>query len=231
VKWLRPRVRMIGGESGVEGFVGRWGSGKTLMLSAVGLFGLRDPRCLGVWSTFPLFDAETGRRAFDLDPDRLSALLPELSLPPDLVRQGFYILALVDEAGVLMPSRMWDKLPMKFLATLAMGRKKGLRLRWAAQSEKRVDVVLRELTTTIWRCAKWHPFGLFGRPWCIRLRGYLPGESEDTADKTWEKSKGPQRRVWRLRAAMEAYDTLFVVSVADHLVDKARPVAAKAEAA
>lgn len=203
--------RGSGGDAGgVLGYVGPWGSGKTLALVRDGLAGLRDPLCLGVYATFHLTDPVTGQQAWYLEPDRLVEQLVAITVSVEEVRAGNYVLILLDELNVLMPSRLWASLPVSMLFRWSHGRKLGWRVRWSAQSERRVDAVVREVTVYIVRCRR----GMLGR--FYRHEFFFP---EDTGGTT-EAQKRKRARVELVRCRAEwfaAYDTLEAVQPAVHV--------------
>jgi hypothetical protein len=234
VAYLRRGGRRGSGADadGVLGYVGPWGSGKTLALVRDGLWALRDPKCRAVYATFHLRDQLSGREAVYLEPDHLIEQLTAIVVEVEEVRQGFYVCILLDELNVLMPSRLWASLPVSMLFRWSHGRKLGWRVRWSAQSERRVDAVVREVTNYIVRCRR----GLCGI--FYRHDFYLP---EDTGGST-EAQKKKRARSALVRPRTEwfrSYDTLEAVQPAEHLVRGRRrpspslppPVASREDAA
>lgn len=68
----------------------------------------------------------------------------------DTMRVAGEGLFVVDEAQMWFGSRTWDKNTGE-LGSWQQSRKRGADLIWIAQHENRVEIAIRELTTTIWR--------------------------------------------------------------------------------
>lgn len=83
-------------------------------------------------------------------------------------------LVILDEVNLWMPARVWAKVPGALLWKLAQVRKSGLKVLWTAQSHKRVDTVLRELTFHTHVCKSWKRLGFF----LVRSYGGILGEPE-----------------------------------------------------
>ena len=65
----------------------------------------------------------------------------------DKVRaDGRGLVVLVDEVGIIMPARWWQRFPIRFLFLLSQSRKFRTDLVWTAQATDQVDKVLRDLT-------------------------------------------------------------------------------------
>jgi len=64
---------------------------------------------------------------------------------------------LIDEINLLCPSRFWQSFPPELLYMWAQSRKNGLDIYWTSQSEKRADVVIREVTNYVWVCSRLYP--------------------------------------------------------------------------
>lgn len=162
----------------VEGYVGRPGSGKSYsMISRA----LREAKRKGhkaeLFSNIPLVGVRyTLIESFD-----------EL----DGCTSGTVLL---DELGLWMSSRDSMKLPAGVRAFLAQHRKLGLDLYWTAQHENRVDTIIRELTSILWKCSKW-PFG-------IVMRGIDPFDPE--------QKYGFKREKWSPEV-FAAYDTAWMI--------------------
>lgn len=103
-------------------------------------------------------------------------------------------LVLIDEAGVWFQSRDFSKMPAEVMSYFMQSRKQGADIWWTAQSEASVDVHIRRLTATYWRCERW--FGNY-----ILSRGIEPETGEQFTFR-WR----------RLRASVyERYDTFAIV--------------------
>ncbi|GAB6174417.1 hypothetical protein JCM15765_38950 [Paradesulfitobacterium aromaticivorans] len=144
----------------VEGYLGLPGSGKSYTMGA---------------------DAYILRERFPMMPVYTNI---ELNLPgngpiyvmddwEDLVNaeNGLVIL---DEVNLWIQARVWAKVPGALLWKRAQVRKSGLKVLWTAQSHKRVDTVLRELTFHTHVCKSWKRLGFF----FVRSYGGVLGEPE-----------------------------------------------------
>lgn len=63
-------------------------------------------------------------------------------------------LCLLDEMGIFMSSRAWQKTPLEVLQAFALGRKNGLDMYWSAHTMERVDAAVREITAEIVHCKR-----------------------------------------------------------------------------
>lgn len=63
-------------------------------------------------------------------------------------------LVLLDELGIWMSSRAWQKTPLDVLQAFALGRKNGLDMYWSAHTMERVDAAVREITAEIVHCKR-----------------------------------------------------------------------------
>lgn len=192
--------------SGVVGYVGKWGTGKTLVLALDGLAALRAGQ--DVYATFHLRDPLTGREAHYVDPGAgVDALYG--------VRDG---VLLIDEVNVVFPSRKWQSAPTDMLYLWAQGRKRSVAVRWTSQTERRVDTVIREVTHEVaqLRVALRRPGGA---PVLVRLSYYEP---EDVGASEAVKAERRLRSRWRIvrGGVLAAYDTLEAVRPAAHLEAK-----------
>jgi hypothetical protein len=218
---LRYGVRKV---PAVVGHTGVWGSGKTLQLTADVLDALHDRRCLGVFTTWHVrCSCGCGRRSTYCDPtvviDRILEV-PPLSLAQ--LRAGCYLMMAIDEAGLILPSRAFDKLPPAMLAVLATGRHSGWVIRWAAQAEARVDKTLREITVQVWR---WRAVTVLGYLWLVRGHAYRPGDADRADGSEFSRRRRLTSHIkfrWQLVRCMRAFDTHEEMTLARHLVEFAR---------
>lgn len=144
----------------VEGYLGLPGSGKSFTMGA---------------DAYNLRQRYPGMPVFTNIPLNLPGNGPiyEMNDWEDLVNaeNGLVIL---DEVNLWMPARVWAKVPAALLWKLAQVRKSGLKVLWTAQSHKRVDTVLRELTFHTHVCKSFKRLGFF----YIKSYGGVLGEAE-----------------------------------------------------
>lgn len=179
----------------IEGYIGRPGSGKSYTLTAR-----------------VLEEADRGRPCFTnygLIHENVWTFAPDdlLHLPPGLIA--------IDEAHLWFPARQALRLPPTWLAMLSQTRKKGWDLLWAAQHEKRVDAVIRDVSNWMHLCTAWFPHN--GHPMLFKQQTYEP-----------EFFRQPKRQMgtrWRFfsKKVAAAYDTYESLQVARHTVSKNDP--------
>lgn len=153
----------------IIGFVGEIGSGKSLAQLHFGLHEAnRKMRYLVC--NFPLNQTELlkycrmaklGWVAHCAQTGRVLNLSAMDSLS-HLLSYGNSIV-LLDEAGIFLNSREFQKTPKSFLRDLAQSRKDGIDLFWAAQFDDQVDKQFRQLTQQFIHCAG-------STTWCPVLR-------------------------------------------------------------
>jgi hypothetical protein len=102
---------------------------------------------------------------------------------------------LLDEIHLWMSSRESMKLPASVRSFLAQHRKQGLDLYWTAQSENRVDAIIRELTAKLWRVRKFPGIGVIAN-----------GVDLYDADVKYGRVRWP----WR-QEVFDSYDTAFMI--------------------
>ncbi len=208
---------------GLTAMTGGWGTGKTLCLVAEAFQGFADPLCLGVYSTFHMHHLDGiagGDKWHWLDPSRLLQELAELKVADDDCSAGRYVVVLLDELPVLMPSRLWEQLPPVLLFMWSQGRKLGFKVTYSAQDIRRVDRVVREVTRIQWRCKvrRWRR----QVPQVIGLTS-MRAMAED--DETVATKGGRRRRAHRVKtrtvkvspAWLASYSTWERVAPATHL--------------
>jgi hypothetical protein len=119
-----------------------------------------------------------------------------------------------DEINVIFPSRMWASMPVKMLYAWAQGGKRGIAVRWTAQTEKRVDTVAREVSHEVAKTKVF--FAMFGRPILLRQGFYLPEDMGATGEAL-AKKRIRARWVFVPWWVLEGYDTLEQVRPSAHL--------------
>lgn len=176
----------------IEGYIGRPGSGKSYAMTAKALA-----------------EADRDRLVFTnwfVDHPNVYYFTPEqlLDLPPGVV--------MIDEAHLWFPARGALRLPMSWLAGMSQTRKRGWDLVWAAQHETRVDRVIRDVSSWMWKCTAWFEYD--GHPVLFKRDCYEP-----------EFFRQPKRKVatsvslFSKRVA-DAYNTHQSLEQATHTIDK-----------
>jgi hypothetical protein len=186
----------------IEGYLGRPGSGKSYSLTHLAIE-----------------QAERGRPVFTnyaLSHPNVQLFGPDdlLDLPPGLI--------CIDEAHLWFPARGAMRLPPSWLALLSQTRKRGWDLYWTAQHEKRVDSVLRDVSSWFWNCSAW--FEWSGHPVLFRMDGYEPENFRQTGKRQLRKYRSFSPRV------AAAYDTMESIEVAKHATSKDDAYASKPKA-
>lgn len=122
-------------------FVGRRGSGKTMLLSDIGIRRMRQQEA--VYTSMPglITDWARGLRA-----GHVGSLLDLVELSNCSV--------LIDEAQKWASAREWAAMPSSVLSAWQESRKDGLSLVFTTQHESRVDVVLRQLVDEVALCTR-----------------------------------------------------------------------------
>jgi hypothetical protein len=198
--------------AGCQGYIGRWGTGKTMALASDGLAALRAGQ--PVYATFHLRDPRTGKEATWIDPGGGVEVMYGLR----------DCCLLIDEINLVFPSRKWATAPTDMLYLWAQGRKRGVAVRWSSQSERRVDTVIREVSHEIARvrvAMKWK-----GLPKLLRMQYYEP---EDVGGSEKARAEKRIRSRWLVIRAdvMKSYDTLEEVRPAEHIDAAKRAKAAR----
>lgn len=181
----------------IEGYIGKPGSGKSYTLTAIVLQHARRGR--DVFTNYPVaYD-----NVYLFGPDDL------LDLTPGLI--------VIDEAHLWFPARQSLRLPQTWLAEMSQTRKNGWDLLWAAQHEKRVDTVIRDISTWMWMCGAWLPWD--GHPMLFTAQSWEPEYFRNM-------KKREVRKVRRFRRDVaEAYETFAKLEVAQHTIQKHDPYA------
>jgi len=171
----------------ITGYVGRPGKGKTLLMTWDARRAMRRGR--KVYANYPVLGA-----FFWTSLEQTYG-----------VRNG--VIAM-DEAGSIVNSRKWEKLPDDVVRQWQQSRKLGLDLLYTAQAFTGVDKILRGITNLVWVCQG----GMFG----IHFADCYPAE---LAEKVQTSAEPPPKH-WRIsrryfipflmRSSAE-YDTLALV--------------------
>jgi len=169
VKWDRPLWRELTipakVDAGIIGIVGHFGQGKGMLMSQ--MIGEDVEKGRRVVTNFPWWHPALSRvkgevisvselRGWDCKNEQ--AMAQENWEPCDC---GYCLASLrnavlyIDEISAELPARFWGQVPRGLLRRVVQVRHGGLRLVWAAQREKQVDVYVRSLTAHIWHCRAW----------------------------------------------------------------------------
>lgn len=119
----------------INGYIGRPGSGKSYALTREVLRQAdRGHLCFTNWSV-------AHPNVYRYTEDQL------LDLPPGKI--------FIDEAHLWFPARGALALPPSWLAMLSQTRKSGWDLYWCTQHERRIDSVIKDVTTWMYLCSSW----------------------------------------------------------------------------
>lgn len=184
----------------IEGYIGRPGSGKSYTLTA---------RALEEAEKRPVF------ANYALKHPNVWLFGPEdlLDLPPGLI--------VIDEAHLWFPARQALRLPPSWLALLSQTRKRGWDMLWCAQHEKRVDSVVRDVTSWLWLCSAWKVLG--SQPRIFRSDCYEPERFRNPKAKMYSQTR------WFSQPVADAYDTFESLTIAEHTESKSDTYARKAK--
>lgn len=215
----------------IEGYVGTIGAGKTTLAvqHSLELARMRDAVLLGNIPVVCGPGCKEGRHELTHE------LLPMTDDGIDLdvlLRRAYELrdqerglVLLVDEVGVVMPSRLWKDFSVSLMWMLQQSRKLATEWVWTAQDPKFVDLQLRSLTSGVHYIRSYPPPSVWRRvhgkrPWVLVDTIYLPGDAP-AAHGTAQDEKKDRRlgRTWhRYRRAWEgAFDTDGVVLPSRHL--------------
>lgn len=148
----------------LQGFVGRFGAGKTLLMTWKAY---KDHgQVHEVWSNYGL-NAEkfskaehhrirSGQDLFDL---MRVALDNEDGRPGGTKR-----LVVLDELHSLFDARAWAQVPLELLTPLSQLRKAGLTIYYTSQHESQIEKRIRNYTNLLWLCKAWGQEFNFRRP-------------------------------------------------------------------
>lgn len=219
------------------GFVGLIGSGKTYNAVRVGL-AMADRRnaffASNIWTkdSVPYAEwIESANRHLD-DPDlrvpsRLQLSTGEDGFSLDELAQiiqtakdmGRGLVLLVDEIGLLMPARFWQKFPVNTMYRVSQSRKMRVDFIYTAQDIEDVDAYLRRKTTYVYKVSS-GPASSVERqergksPWYFLLSRYKPSE---VGKKDKREGWFPSVHLFNRRLASE-YDTDELVEPPKRLV-------------
>lgn len=132
----------------IRGYLGPHGSGKTYAMVRHAYYRRLKHPDMPVWANFKVQLPGDG------------PVHPLTVWPDDLVRARNG-LVLIDEINIVMPSRLWDRVPVQMLYALAMARKFGWEMLWSAQYVARVDKSAREVTSEVWKMMNFRRLGFF----------------------------------------------------------------------
>jgi Zonular occludens toxin (Zot) len=197
----------------VEGFTGKQGEGKTYnavehcvtdWLELRRLAARKGTLMPELWSNLPLRGARIFRN-WDEFKDLLAVA----------AEHGLRVVVLVDELGVWMPARMWNKMDPRVLTWLQQRRRTGAGcdFYWTAPSLMHVDTMVRDITQIVWQCRRFggseysHDGG--APPRLFQRRGFDPNEMNRSAEKSKVK---PMKKAWRpfVRSIAALYESVAV---------------------
>lgn len=187
----------------ITGYVGKPGHGKTL--EAVRQVLLEHDAGAHVYANIPL------------NVERFTLITPATLLS---VQRGecacgcTRLVILLDEVGLWLPARRSLQLPMSWIEGFSQTRKSGWDLIWTSQTMRRVDTMLRDVTSFVYACNAW--------VWPVEMYIYERYEPEYFMDRRRRLGRDVRRRS---RRASAAYDTLLKVAAADHVADRRDPYA------
>jgi hypothetical protein len=138
---------------------------------------------------------------------------------------GRGLVLLMDEVGVVMPSRLWKDFSVALMWVLQQSRKLTCEWIWTAQDPAFVDRQLRSLTSAVHFVQSFPPPSIWRRtqgkrPWFLVQSTYLPTDAPRAhgADDERTKKRRIDRKVRRYKRAWEgAFDTDGVVLPSKHL--------------
>lgn len=236
----------------IEGYVGTIGAGKTTLAVQHALM-LARARDAVLLSNIPVVCQPSGEvvegRLFGLVKRRRTvqgckdgvhavehALLPVTDDGIDLgelTRRAFQLrdenrglVLLMDEVGVVMPSRLWKDMSVALMWVLQQSRKLTCEWIWTAQDPSFVDRQLRSLTSAVHFAQSIPPPSIWRRvrgkrPWFIVTKTYLPSDApraHGVADDERDEKRRLSKKVRRYRREWEAaFDTDGVVLPSKHL--------------
>jgi hypothetical protein len=187
---------------------------------------VRDGDRMAAWRV----QLSTGRDGFDLDElddviewvrscDRCTRLDHRGQVghgEPGCTKRG--VVLLLDEVGVLIPARMWQKFGVDLMQTVSQSRKNRVDVWMTAQDIEDVDAYVRKKAYGVWKVRCW-PTGSIERqekgkrPWFFFESHWSPGAV----------GKRDRRRGWRFRRYRRSdeleYDTDEIVRPARRLTE------------
>lgn len=180
----------------VEGVVGLMGSGKTLLATRVALDAVKNG--VGVVANYRIEGCQYAQSWDEV----MAAVYGFTSQRGD---QRERLLVVIDELNLWAASRNWQKLDPRLLSMWAQGRKLGFDMVWTSQHESRVDTVVREITSHVWKARRYGPERY---PLLFQYAAYLP------ADLRLTKRRCLKRR-WVLprKGLLNAFNTWEIIDV------------------
>lgn len=196
---------------GVTGFVGLWGSGKTLsMVETACKLRSEGYRIASNFGMKGCQNVETLQEVFNL----VSCSSP--SEPTVLC---------LDEVGMLFPAREFSKFPAALNVLLQQGRKLGIDLLWTTQDAGFVDINLRRVTGSIVQCSGFFPktisekgvYPVLTRPRFFLRQFYTVPEFERSAGL-----RKPYKASWSRfnQDYADEYDTYHLISAAQRVLNE-----------
>lgn len=224
-----------GGQYGIiEGYVGTIGAGKTTLAVQQALLWSRARKAV-LLSNIPVVcgpGCKEDRHEIEHE------LLPMTDDGIDLgvlTRRAFELrdqerglVLLMDEVGVVMPSRAWKDFSVALMWVLQQSRKLACEWIWTAQDASFVDHQLRTLTSVVHHVRSYPPPSIWRRakgkrPWFLMASTYTPSAAprangEATGSERAMRDRRIGRRIWRYRRRWEsAFDTDGIVLPSKHL--------------
>lgn len=209
---------------GIIGSVGLIGSGKTYTQVRRGLIMAERRNAVfvsNIWTRGSVAYADLGGEVADrvqLSTGEDGFSLDELQAVRDASKEaGRGLVFFVDEIGVLMPARMWQRFPVNLMQEISQSRKYRMDLLFTAQDPDDVDSYLRK-KTAVWYKVYSFPRGSIER----QERGKRPigfYESEWGPNQVGKKDKRRGRSwTWYSRKWEREYDTDELVLPAKRVV-------------
>lgn len=214
----------------IVGRVGEIGNGKT-MLAVVDCLALAKRRNAVLVSSIWIVDSVPWGRCGGVLPDsgrvQLSVGvdgfdLGELDAVIDAAKaQGRGVVWLIDEIGILMPARFWQRFPIDLMYKLSQSRKVRLDVYWTSQDVEDVEAYLRRKTSYVYKVYA-VPVPTIERQE-RNARPLFFYESKWKPGSVGKRDKRRGRRFVRYRRSYEAlYDTDELVRPPARLAQKGR---------
>lgn len=141
-------------QGSLEGFVGRFGAGKTLLMTHKGWRAHKEYD--EVWTNYglnedqfdrPICRIGSGAAFFDMLRDALDV--------QDGRPEGTKRLVMLDEIHSLFDARGWANVPLEALTPLSQLRKAGVTIFFTSQHESQIEKRLRNYCNFLWLCRCW----------------------------------------------------------------------------
>jgi hypothetical protein len=133
------------------------------------------------------------------------------------------LVLLMDEVGVVMPSRLWKDFPVTLMWTLQQSRKLACEWVWTAQDASFVDNQLRSLTSVVHYVRSFPPSSIWRRhrgkrPWFLMTQTFTPTAAPRANGEGMRADRLIARKLKRYRRAWEgAFDTDGIVLPSRHV--------------